>query len=34
MSVSKNRLTDALGRISVPDMLAVERAIKLQLGLS
>jgi len=34
MTVSKDRLTDALGRISVPDLLAVERAIKRQLGLS
>lgn len=34
MTVSKDRLTDALGRISVPDLLAVERAIKQQLGLS
>ncbi len=34
MTVSKDRLADSLGRISLPDLLAVERAIKLQLGLS
>lgn len=34
MTVSSERLSGRMGRISVPDMLAVERAIKLQLGLS
>jgi len=34
MTVSKDRLTDSLGRISIPDLLAVERAVKRQLGLS
>lgn len=34
MTVSCERLSSQMGRISVPDMLAVERAIKLQLGLS
>ena len=34
MTVSSERLSNPLGRIGVADMLAVERAIKLQLGLS
>lgn len=33
MTVSTERLTAQMGRITVADMLAVERAIKLQLGL-
>jgi len=34
MTVAVERLTNQIGRISIPDVLAVERAIKLQLGLS
>lgn len=34
MTVSSERISRHIGRITVPDMLAVERAIKLQLGLS
>lgn len=34
MTVSRERLSSQMGRISVPDLLALERAIKLQLGLS
>lgn len=34
MTVSTERLSRRIGRITVPDMLAVERAIKRQLGLA
>lgn len=33
MTVSTERLSARIGRVSVPDLLAIERAIKLQLGL-
>jgi len=33
-SETRERLTNQIGRISIPDVLAVERAIKLQLSLS
>jgi mRNA-degrading endonuclease toxin of MazEF toxin-antitoxin module len=33
-TVSKLRLREAMGRLSVADMEAIERAIRLQLGLS
>lgn len=34
MTVSSERLSSRIGRISLSDMLAVERAVKVQLGLS
>ena len=34
MTVATERLSTLIGRVSLPDLLAIERAVKLQLGLA